>query len=1347
MSNSFNLELNLSQFTNLIPFFDAKTPVFQIKLSCSCKKSYESLLLAIKQNNIKILSTDSNDDKNSDILDPKLSYLEDFPISFDEENEEKAEILQEKISKKPEEISKEEEEKKEEFYEEILEKTLENIDPFKLLYLKTHNPCEILDEFCEDPAFSLRFSSSTSIMLKGHKKPLLKAERQLRRILISLCYKFLEKTFISEESMQNYLKQDFLQEILEDFGIKTLEFSAKNHDFCEKKQGFSLIFFVEDKARNSDLEEAIEQILLYKEIIVNLNKILEQFLTKDDKNYSKVIYKIKLDYIQRFLTEKLKEKARSLSVKFVELTFENSQILLKLQGNEDNLNLFKIDLQLFLSNLKISLKTNRFPIGKKLYYNKIEKNLESFEEKILNEENKELKFPLIMKKKYQEVEETAIIVLIGYFESDISYEKFKNFADILQKTLDFQEKTVQISSNSMVKRLKNNEDLEKIEKEFDVKLFFNKRELKISGNIEKILQIDRFLSEEEKEAKREKFIYYFKDPLFFLIFCKYELILLEKTVKNSHLILENSILRKETKSFEFITNPEQKEKIIEEIDAINQHIALNIEMKFLEFTGISKYKLLKNPDFLKKLVNFDMKNPEEILAIELLTDQKKLNLKKIVGNSLIKSTIFSYKELLEIYVYDGYFPEEIAIKGLVINIDVKGGFIDEFSEKISQNSETHRFVAKEINKLNDNNMNKKKRAEVFSIVECRNPSKNYDKIVKLFYSIINTKKIMSNYAINYDVYSMSIDRKTKKIYQDFKKFDYGRNLISVFNTILDEKIETLGIVVPYNEIDVLVEFLCDFCKNNQDFSTLKKLHLFTNDNAENTTLCNKLRQFFSQKTDISTKKSIESSQKGDISNIANPSEISQKSQNISLKNVANPIEKAGILNKKQKEKWWFENAINRDEFFNEIEYFNIRLAISHSVPELYLIKQRKQGENSKEIYLNIKENKATDLSNYKPLKFDQYIDQNLQLKKLVKNYREICIPSVTFYEDNSNFLRLDFKKMIVEEYSQNFNIFPLFKEEFSEEDCEILDEDNQEKVLFCGVSGYKIDVEEGISRIKLAFEEEKLIEDFILPKNFDEEAIVKIYKNVEKKYDARVSREGNTIKIQGFKEEINEVKSQIIQDVYQEIERITDKMEMIQYPNEWTPQQDNYYSLIKLKNSDQEYIQIASNFLKTMAKNAIKILKIKRIQNKMLYSLYYKARSQMKQYKKIINETVLFHGSGSNDPKVICEGKDVGFDMRLAKEGMWGTAIYFAENANYADKYSFVKNPIKSKKKRVLLANVLLGESVIIPNDSRLKRPPFKNEKEKELYDSVQGRVDANSSIFMIYDNNKAYPAYIITYL
>ena len=73
----------------------------------------------------------------------------------------------------------------------------------------------------------------------------------------------------------------------------------------------------------------------------------------------------------------------------------------------------------------------------------------------------------------------------------------------------------------------------------------------------------------------------------------------------------------------------------------------------------------------------------------------------------------------------------------------------------------------------------------------------------------------------------------------------------------------------------------------------------------------------------------------------------------------------------------------------------------------------------------------------------------------------------------------------------------------------------------------------------------------------------------------------------------------------------------------------------------------------------------------------------------------------------------------------------------------------------MILAKVLTGETCQCSPDSSLKKPPVKsrsklggsrNTFEDELYDSVKGHTNG-SDIFVIYDHEKAYPAYLITYI
>ena len=119
------------------------------------------------------------------------------------------------------------------------------------------------------------------------------------------------------------------------------------------------------------------------------------------------------------------------------------------------------------------------------------------------------------------------------------------------------------------------------------------------------------------------------------------------------------------------------------------------------------------------------------------------------------------------------------------------------------------------------------------------------------------------------------------------------------------------------------------------------------------------------------------------------------------------------------------------------------------------------------------------------------------------------------------------------------------------------------------------------------------------------------------------------------------------------------------------------------------------------------------------------------------------------DPKEIYSGKEEGFDLRFSRQGMFGKAIYFHNNAKYSDKYSFPylqnDNNKMIEAKIFLLARVLIGDSIKQDYSEESKAfvmPPLKDEKEKIRYDSVyddEGKV-------MIYNNLRAYPQYWILY-
>ncbi|XP_013786928.1 poly [ADP-ribose] polymerase 15-like [Limulus polyphemus] len=203
-------------------------------------------------------------------------------------------------------------------------------------------------------------------------------------------------------------------------------------------------------------------------------------------------------------------------------------------------------------------------------------------------------------------------------------------------------------------------------------------------------------------------------------------------------------------------------------------------------------------------------------------------------------------------------------------------------------------------------------------------------------------------------------------------------------------------------------------------------------------------------------------------------------------------------------------------------------------------------------------------------------------------------------------------------------------------------------------------------------------------------------------------------------------------------------------PPHWDTQQNKTTALIPLDSKSSEYSRVEQKFYSTIMGK--KITTVFRIQNLWLWQKYcqHKELLEMKNIDSV-DEKLLFHGTRSNEPKRIYDNEE-GFDMRFSAKGMWGNANYFAENASYSDAYAY-KN--SSGAKEIFLALVLTGDSIRLSPDSNLRMPPPKSSNviaegkvqfAETRYDTVNGFTQ-DSTVYMTYDNLKAYPAYLITYM
>ena len=200
-----------------------------------------------------------------------------------------------------------------------------------------------------------------------------------------------------------------------------------------------------------------------------------------------------------------------------------------------------------------------------------------------------------------------------------------------------------------------------------------------------------------------------------------------------------------------------------------------------------------------------------------------------------------------------------------------------------------------------------------------------------------------------------------------------------------------------------------------------------------------------------------------------------------------------------------------------------------------------------------------------------------------------------------------------------------------------------------------------------------------------------------------------------------------------------------QVPDHWDPQADKV-ELKPVSRGTTEWNRVQTLMHKTLPSS--QIIQLDRIQNIWLWQMYSFSKQRMSEKNSgAVNEKDLFHGTHLSPPEKIFKSEK-GFDFRFASKGMWGEGTYFAVNASYSDNYAYNQ----CGRTQMILATVLTGETCHCPPNQSLKKPPAKSMATSSKrgafaddYDSVSGHTNG-SDIFVIYDHEKAYPTYLITY-
>ncbi len=128
--------------------------------------------------------------------------------------------------------------------------------------------------------------------------------------------------------------------------------------------------------------------------------------------------------------------------------------------------------------------------------------------------------------------------------------------------------------------------------------------------------------------------------------------------------------------------------------------------------------------------------------------------------------------------------------------------------------------------------------------------------------------------------------------------------------------------------------------------------------------------------------------------------------------------------------------------------------------------------------------------------------------------------------------------------------------------------------------------------------------------------------------------------------------------------------EEVRYPRHRRAQ-SRIVEIYKVAEGEPERAQIEQLF-KQMMPETTSVVMLTRIQPTCLWDKYREQKTRLHAKNAgVIDELNLFHGTRTNDPKLINGGED-GFDMYLGHRGKWGTANYFSVSASHCNHFAHI---------------------------------------------------------------------------
>lgn len=251
-----------------------------------------------------------------------------------------------------------------------------------------------------------------------------------------------------------------------------------------------------------------------------------------------------------------------------------------------------------------------------------------------------------------------------------------------------------------------------------------------------------------------------------------------------------------------------------------------------------------------------------------------------------------------------------------------------------------------------------------------------------------------------------------------------------------------------------------------------------------------------------------------------------------------------------------------------------------------------------------------------------------------------------------------------------------------------------------------------------------------------------------------------------IKTEFHQEKQSLTVELQSQAKKLTDTMEtaraeretiikgQFEKPSHWSDDPDDTI-LVEVGPHHDEYWTILDRLRKKLPDAHISMLW--RVQNRSLWSFYTFHKFRFGRLRIDPCETEVWHGTSNVDPDVIYRDHQDGFMMQLAQQGLWGRAIYFAEHSSYSDNYSYTPSGASFQpsyndrarglpdEKEMFAAKLLVGAAVDLPNDRTLTVPPLRSNFQGQRYNTVTG-VTGGSPVYMVYENGRAYPEYLVRY-